>query len=63
MPEEKFHTYSIVSNATGVFKINHETGQVYYFVSSLFVELKTVEKDELDDILKTNKPNSLLKSY
>lgn len=63
LPEQKFHTYSLVSNERGIFKVNHETGQVYYFVKSLFIELKTVEVDELDNLLNTGKPNSLLKSY
>ena len=62
-PIKPLNTYSIVNSDKGVFKINHTTGQVYYFINSIFVELKTFDRDELDNLVSQSKPNSLLNQY
>ena len=59
IPEEKFKTYSIVNTGNGVFKINHETGQTSIFLNSLFIELRDVSRNEVNN-MSNNSPNQLL---
>jgi hypothetical protein len=59
IPEEKFQTYSVINTEKGVFKINHETGQTSIFLNSLFIELRDVSRDEVNN-MSNSSPNQLL---
>jgi len=66
----KFHTYSLHNIDGGLFKINHDTGEAYYFQSGMFIPVQTFTTQQIQQLQNgqqpmshQNKTNQLLEQY